>query len=210
MSFAFQIVPITLIGFLCIKGLFRVLYSYKISVYLRAISFYGFLGVSLIEGNIEYFVFLGMRNLNYLFAEEFIDKYYSIFVILFLFPIILYIPSSYFLLQYFYRKLLKYFLDNLFRIAGAPWIMMLSYCIRPFLRGCTHSLLYEHNTAQLSILALIDFMLFLMICGIEWKNGIFKSKICFIFYSVYFLSGIPLNFALMLNVNYSLLDENML
>ena len=47
-DFAFQVVPVTLCIFGLIKLLFWLLYDYSISRVLRAVSFNGFLAVSLI------------------------------------------------------------------------------------------------------------------------------------------------------------------
>ena len=86
-----------------------------------------------------------MRNLTNLFAVSFIDKVFSIFVILFMFIVVFFTVAAYFLLYYFYEKLFKYFLDNLYRISGSVWMMALIYGLRPFLKGCIHSLMYENN-----------------------------------------------------------------
>lgn len=137
-----------------------------------------------------------------MFAEIFTDKLYSVFVLIFLFPIILYAFSAYFLLRCEYKKLYKYFLDNMYRISGASWLMMILYCVRPFLRGCVHSLLYESNGTQLFLLAMIDFFTFLAISKWQIIKNIYKSVLCFGFLCVYLLTSVPLNLFLFICARY--------
>ena len=170
-----QVIPFTLLLFLLNKLLFRLLSHYPCSIYFRAASFNGFVIVSLLQGNIEYFVFLGMRNLTNMFAINFMDKLYSLFVIIFFFFVVIFTFAGYLLLKYFYKKLFKYFLDNLFRVSSAPWTMTLIYCIRPFLKGTIHGLMYETNELQLLLLGLVNLLTSLMMCLQQIKNQSFKS-----------------------------------
>lgn len=188
--------------FLLIRILFRMLFNYSISSYLRPLSFAGCVFVSLLEGNIEYFVFLGARNLQYLFAEKFSDKLFSVFVISFLFIFVFYSFGSYFLLYYFYEKLFKYFLTNLFRIDGASWIMLCIYCTRPFISGCIHALLYHNHTLQLFLLGSLDLSVFFAINAVEMKTGIHKSKLSLMCMNIYLLCGVPFNGLMRLIVVY--------
>lgn len=170
-----QVIPFTVVIFLLNKLIFWLFSDYRFSSYFRATSFNGFLVVSLIEGNIEYFVFLGMRNLTNLYAEQFVHKLFSLFVVFFLFIIIMFVFAGYFLLYYFYGKLFKYFLDNLFRISGSSWMMTLVFCVRPFLKGCIHSLMYENNEGQLILLGLLDLISFFLMAITQINSLNYKS-----------------------------------
>ena len=152
-------------------------------------------------------MFLGMTNLTGYFSTNFIDKMFSVFVISFLLFIAIYAFSAYFLFHYFYRKLFKYFLDNLFRISGSSWMMMLIYCARPFLKGSIHGLLYENNELQLLLLGLVDLIIFMIICLQQILGQNFKSQACFCFVAIYIGSGTILNALLYANIKFNHVPE---
>ena len=54
-------------------------------------------------------------------------------------------------------------------------MMCVVYCLRPFLKGCIHSLMYEHNDAQLILLGLVDLFTFGVIVNQQINNNNYKS-----------------------------------
>jgi hypothetical protein len=146
-------VPYCLLVFLLLNRLFYGLFNYSISQYLRMFSFWGFLYQMLVESNVEYFSFLGFRSLQTMFSSCFQHKLQLVFSVLFFYVVVAGTVSSYFLYRYFYGKLSKYFMSNVFRIKGAITIMTFLYGIRPFLKGVIHAFLYHYNAVQLISLA---------------------------------------------------------
>ena len=148
-------VPYCLIVFFLLNRLFYCFFNYSVSQYVRIFSFWGFLYQMLIESNIEYFTFLAFRNFQTMFSFRFADKLYLVGFVLFFYFVAAGSIGSYFLYKYFYSKLSKYFMTNVYRVKGAILIMTFIYGIRPFIKGIIHSNLYNYNTIQLNSLAAI-------------------------------------------------------
>lgn len=201
-DFGLQAIPVALLIFLINKLLFHILFNYPSSIYFRSNSLYGYLFISIIEGNIEYLTFLAMRNFTHLFAERPVDKLYNLLIIVLFFFIVIFTFAGYLLLEYFYKRLFKYFLDNLFRMKRSSWMMMTVYCLRPFLKGCIHSLMYENNEIQLLLLGAVDLLTFVIMIVQQIKSQNYKSEISFIFLAGYIFSGIILNALLFGNIKY--------
>ena len=138
-------VPYCLIVFFLFNRLFYVLYNYEISSYIRIFSFWGFLYQMIIESNVEWFVFLGARYSKTMFSFNFGDKMWIIGFSLFFYIVFAGSICSYFLFYYFYDKLSKYFMTNVFRIKGAFLTMTFIYGIRPFIKGAIHAYLSPYN-----------------------------------------------------------------
>ena len=134
----------------------------------------------LLEGNIEYFTFLFLRQSGYFVSKDFSYKLHIIFTVLFYFVIFLYAIGFYFMSKYFMGKLSKYFLDNIFRINGCFLLMTLIYGVRPLSRGIIHALMYYDPDKQLLLLSIVDGLLMLII--IDYSISI--SFDCNLFYSV--------------------------
>ena len=165
-NFLSQVVIYTILLYFAIKILFKFIFNYKISSYLRPMSFNACIVVSLIEGNIEQFSFWGSRNFKYMFHNNFTEKIFSVFVAIFVYFVVFYTFAGYFLMRYQYGRLFRYFLNNMYRISGASWISSLIFCVRPFVAGCIHSLLYNDNSLQLFLLGLLDFIVFFIMAGL--------------------------------------------
>ena len=116
-------VPYIIILFIVVNKLFYCLFNYEISQHIRIFSFWGFLLQMGLESNIEFFTFLGFRNFHTMMSFNFTHKVYLSLMIFFMFFVIIFAFGGYFLLYYFYGKLAKYFLDNLYRIEGAFFMM---------------------------------------------------------------------------------------
>ena len=95
----------------------------------------------------------------------------------------------------------------MFRIPGASWMMILIYCLRPFLKGTIHALMYENNELQLLFLGIIDLITFIIMVLQQINNTNFKSQACFSLMSTYIGSGIILNALLYANIKWSHIPE---
>ena len=134
-----MVVPFTFLMFVILNKIFFCLFNNELSKYLRIFSFWGFLFFMGMESNIEFFTFLGFRNFHTMFSLNISHKIYLSAVIFFMFFVILFAFAGFYMMHYFYGRLAKYFLDNLYRIKGAFTLMTYIYGVRPFLKGIIHS-----------------------------------------------------------------------
>ena len=88
-------VPFTLVSVFLINRLFYLLFDYKISQWMRPYSFWFILLELLIQNNLEYFTFLGMRTLETMMSFSFSSKSLNGFFILFLFVVFATTCTSY-------------------------------------------------------------------------------------------------------------------
>jgi hypothetical protein len=174
-------VPYCLVVFFLLNRLFYILFNYPISQHLRIFSFWGFLYQMIIEGNIEYLSFLGFRSFQTMFSATFLHKFYLVFSVVFFYFVMAGTISSYFLFYYFYGRLSKYFISNVYRINGAMAIMTYLYGVRPFIKGVIHAYLYNYNHIQLVSLSGVEFLtcLMLLIAEIRYEVFIFRSVFYF-------------------------------
>lgn len=149
-------IPFTILTFFLLNRLFYCLFSHPFSAYLRTFSFWGFLAQMLLEGNLEYFAFLAANNSKYMFVWSFPQKLHLVAFVVGFYFVFLGAVGSFFLFAYFYKKLVKYFLTNLFRIPGSLMLMTYLYGLRPFIKGALHAYLSPYNEAQLISLALVE------------------------------------------------------
>ena len=142
-------VPATLLLVFVFYRLFYCLFNYQISIFVRPYSFLWILLEVLVQGNIEYFIFLALRNFLTPFSVDIESKLLQILVILMFFLVALTAFCSYSLYYYDYRKLAKYFLCNLFRFKSSYVLMTIMYGVRPLIKGTLHALLFEHWETQI-------------------------------------------------------------
>lgn len=107
--------------------------------------------------------------------------------------------AFYFLLAYFYRKLVKYFLANLYRVPGSLWLMTYLYAFRPFLKGLIHAYLYDSNSIQLLTLALIEIMTCFILILAQVRYDMFISRLLFMLEIMFFFILAQLNIFLLLS-----------
>lgn len=144
--------PLTLILVLLWNKVFYLLFNYRISSYLRPYSFWLIVADILIQNNIEFFTFLGLRSLDTMFSFNFSTKALNAFSIIFIFIIISCVAYSYLLYYYKYGKLARYFLVNMFRFRSSYVLMIITYGVRPFLKGVIHAMFFEEWELQLWLL----------------------------------------------------------
>jgi hypothetical protein len=98
--------------FFLMRFLFKLCFNFEISLLFRQYSFYAYLVLMLIEGNIEEFSYLFISELFTLFSFSFTDKISQVLMIGFFFFFIFAILSSYLIFKSTFNKLAKYFYDN--------------------------------------------------------------------------------------------------
>lgn len=127
-----------------LRLIFRLLFNYRISIFLRAFSFLAYLFPLLLDGNLQYFFFL-MFSQSYLgFSINPKDKFLNVAGCLLCFFILWLSMASCFLAYYFSRKLSKYVLDNWRTRVNGLLSYSLSNAARMIIFGAIHSLLRYH------------------------------------------------------------------
>ena len=119
------------------------------SKFLRPYSFWWILFEMLFMGNVQFFSFLGFRSLDTSFSFDLTCRWLVSLSFLMLFFITV---GSIIIYPYYYSqygKLARYFLSNMFRFRSSYILMVLTYGIRPLLKGFIHAILYEHWEAQI-------------------------------------------------------------
>ena len=127
-------------------------------------SFWGYFAELAIQGNIETFSFLAFRQFLQPISFNFNNKIYMAVVILSFWIVVVFTFAGYYLYFYLYGKLSKYFLVNNYRIKSAFASNMLTYAVRPFLKGAIHSLCYDHYEVQISLLFSIEVLTIIVLC----------------------------------------------
>ena len=128
------------------------------------------------QGNIEYFTFLTLRNFQTPFSFNIESKLLQVLVILMFFLVTLTVFCSYSLYYYDYRKLAKYFLCNLFRFKSSYVLMIIMYGVRPLLKGTLHALLFLHWEIQIWSLLGVELLMQMIILAFEFKYESHHSK----------------------------------
>ena len=93
-------IPFTLISVFIFNRIFLLLFNYEISIWFRPYFFLLILLELLIQNNIEYFVFLGIRSIETMFSFSFESKCINGFFIIFLFVVFITTCTSYMLYLY--------------------------------------------------------------------------------------------------------------
>lgn len=147
---------ITFLTFLAFALVFKILFRFKISQFLRKFNFVGFLFVLLFEGNVQQFAFfLGFEWQNAFFIS-FPTKLLKSSVVLFGFTVVSFSICCYFVCYAFYRKLNKYIADNNKNCLSGIALLLIQNGLRNFALGLTHSLLRdaEYEMLLLSVFSI--------------------------------------------------------
>ena len=89
---------------------FRLLFNYRLSKYIRKYSFSGMLLLIIYEGNVEQFSFYFFNECKTLFSLNFSHKLANVALIFFFFFLIVFCVGGLLWFTFNYRKLVKYFL----------------------------------------------------------------------------------------------------
>ena len=112
LDFFYYELPISVVLYLLLSFVFKMLFNYRISKYIRKYSFYGILLFIVCEGNIEQFAFYFFSECRNLFSVNFSHKMANVLMIYFFFFVILFAVGGMLWIFYHYRKLIKYFLED--------------------------------------------------------------------------------------------------
>ena len=134
--------PTVFVFVFLMNRIFYLLFNYEISVLFRPYSFWLILVELVIMNNVEFLSFLAFRTFETPFSFDVTSKSIIASIILIYFLVFFFSFTSYRLYYGNYKKLAKYFLVNLYRFPKSYILMTILYGMRPFLKGCTHALLY--------------------------------------------------------------------
>ena len=190
--FAFHVPAVILFVFLS-NRLFYLLFNYQISFIFRAYSFKWILLEILIQNNVEFFTFLGLRNFLTPFSFNIPTKMFQVLAILVFFMTLLAAFWSYSLYYSDYGKLAKYFLCNMFRFPSSYILMTILYGVRPFLKGIVHALMFHHWEVQMWSLFSIQLCMLVMTLFFEFKFDSHRSKPVFMMDVSYYSCLMMLN-----------------
>ena len=92
--------------------LFKMLFNYRISKYIRKYSFYGILLLIVYEGNIEQFSFYFFSECRNLFSRTWAHKMSRVLMLYFFFFLIIFAVGGLVWFKFHYKKLVKYFMED--------------------------------------------------------------------------------------------------
>ena len=157
MEFFFYQFPLAIGTYVLFLWLFKALFNYRISKYIRKYAFYGILLFIIYEGNIEQFAFYFFRECQNLFSFNFSHKISNVLMIYFFFLLIVFSVGGLLFFTFHYKKLIKYFLeDSKESNMGAVLFQSLERAIFPLAFGCVHALLLQHLFIQTIVLFVIE------------------------------------------------------
>ena len=156
----------------------------------------------LIQGNVEMFTFLALRNCLTPYSFDLPSKLLQVLMILMFFLVVLASYASYFLYYQEYRKLARYFLVNMFRFPSSYGLMVILYGLRPFLKGAVHALLYDNWELQVWLLFGVELAIWLTMLGFEFRNDSHRSKPVFMMDACYYGCLIILNWLFLCKYEY--------
>jgi hypothetical protein len=160
-----------LIAYIILRFCFRLLFNFRISIFLRAFSFAMYLVPLVLDGNLQYFFFL-MFSQGYLgFSLSQKDKTFNVVGHLLCFVFLWIALVSSFLAYYLSRKLSKYVLDNWRTRINGLLSYSLSNAVRMIIMGAAHSLLRFDYLYQLPALMAAEgsYAVFLVLVMRKWR-----------------------------------------
>ena len=199
--FAFH-VPLIVLAVFVFNRLFYCLFNFKLSIFFRPYSFWWMLFEMLVQGNVEMFTFLALRNCLTPYSFDLPSKLLQVLMLVMFFLVVLASYASYFLYYQQYRKLARYFLVNMFRFPSSYALMVVLYGLRPFLKGAVHALLYDHWQLQMWLLFGVELAIWLVMLGFEFFQDSHRSKSVFMMDASYYGCLILLNFLFLCKYEY--------
>ena len=198
MDYFVLFVPAILLSVFLCNRFFYLLFNFKISIFLRPYSFWWIIFELLIQNNVEFFSFLCFRNTLTPFSLDLPTKMLQVLMILMFFLVTVGAFSIYWIYYKEYGKLAKYFLQNMFRFKTSYVLMIVTFGVRPFLKGAVHALLYENWELQIYLLISVELLVQLIVLVFEFKFDSHRSKVIFMLDTLYFWSLILLNILFLL------------
>ena len=163
----------------------------------------------LIQGNLEFFSFLGWRSFNALFSFNLTCKAINAFVILFMFVVLICSTTSYLFYHWVYGKMARYFINNMYRFQSSYILMVICYGLRPFLKGCVHALFHDRWELQLWLLSGIELSTVLVMLLFKLVLDNYKSMLILVCEVISSLSMVAMNSLLLCKHRYFSREEDL-
>ena len=180
-EYVFYSFPMLIVIFFILNKIFYALFNHRISKYLRMFSFWGYFSELAIQGNIEIFTFLALRQFILAFSFDIESKAYISLLIILFWIVVVFSIAGYYMYYYFYGPLSKYFLINNYRLKSAFTSNMIIYGMRPLVKGAVHSLCYHDYLLQISLLLTIELLTVIILCYFEMAYGTHRKKFVLFF-----------------------------
>jgi hypothetical protein len=142
--------------FITLKYLFRFLFEYRISKILRPFSFWGYIGVIVVDGNMQIMYFLMFSQSHLGFSFDFNDKILNCVSQLIFFLFLCYSIVCYFFYYLIYRNLAKYFLDNSKCSINGVLSLVIGCSLRQLILSAIHNFMRYDCEKQLISLAIAE------------------------------------------------------
>ena len=180
LDFFFFELPVAFLLYGIFALIFRLLFNYRISKYLRKYSFYGIFLFLVYEGNVEQFAFYFFTECRNLFSANFSHKIANVVIVYFFFLMVVFSVGGLLFFTFNYRKLVKYFLeDSKESNIEAVVIESLERSIYPLVFGCTHALFIDNLALQTIVLAMVELSYFLSkVYALRSVTPTYKFKVC--------------------------------
>lgn len=140
--------------FFMLRIIFRFLFNFKISKVLRPFSFWGYLGLIMVDGNLQFFFFLFFSQHKLGFSFNYFQKMLNILNYFFFFICLWFTFSCYLLFYISYKKLAKYFYDNYQCNLNGIFGLIISSSFKNMTLAAIHNFLrnnYQHQLLSLII-----------------------------------------------------------
>ena len=111
LDFLYFQMPFVFVEVFVLYQLFKLLFDFKISVFLRKYSLFFCILLFLFEGNVQEFSFYLFSELKYFFSANFYHKIGNVVILLILYVIVMFSVCGLIWCKYHYRKLTKYFVE---------------------------------------------------------------------------------------------------
>jgi hypothetical protein len=173
-----------LLTYFLLRVAFRLLFNYRISIFLRAYSFPIYLSPFMLDGNFQYFCFL-MFSQGYLgFSLGPRDKAFNCAGAILCFLVLWVTVLSSYAAYSCSPKLSKYVLDNWSSNVKGVLSYSLTNAIRLIVQAAIHSLLRFNYVWQLSALMTSElvYLVFLLFTMKTWKTYKLEFKVWFSFF----------------------------
>jgi hypothetical protein len=157
LDFFFYELPGILAVYLLMALLFRATFRSSISKHLRKYSLWGIALALVFEGNFEQFAFYFFAECRTLFSASLAHRLANVFLLYFFFAMLVFAVGGLVWFRFWYRKLLKYFLeDSRKRRLAAVAFESLERAVFPLLFGAAHALLLDNLLVQTAVLASVE------------------------------------------------------
>ena len=143
-----------IIVFIVLNILFRILFNYRISQLIRPFSLWGYIGVVMLDGNMQIMYFLMFSQSHLLFSFDYADKMANFVSTLVFYIFLMSSVGCYFLYYIFYKRLSKYFLDNVKCSLSGVFVLTICSPLRQLaLSAINNFLRNEYEIQLLSLMA---------------------------------------------------------